>query len=147
MKMNYGHFRLPDWMRGIVRAIDREGARIGDEITYIGKDDGVVRRVTITEERKYRIWEEQARQIGIELENEIDEIDDLSERVAEEADRHVPYGTYERWSLFTQGQLWDMELFEAGLRTAMEDPYDESRLPAYLLYFRAEELIYGQIGQ
>lgn len=142
---------LPDWMRGIVRATDRAGARIGDEVMY-GADDGVMRRVTVTAERKYRIWEEQAREIGRELEREMGSdrldalIDDLPQRVAEEADNHVPYGTYERWMLFTEGELYDMEEFEDALQTAMNDPYDLGRLPAYLLYFKAEELIYGQIG-
>ena len=136
---------LPDWMRGIVRAVDRTGARIGDEITYDG-DDGVVRRTTITEERKYRIWEEQAKEIGRELVRQGEAAD--TQRIAEEADNHVPYGTYERWMLFTQGQLWEeSNNFEDGLRTAMNDPWDEGRLPAYLLYFRAEELIFQGIEE
>ena len=143
---------LPNWMSGIIRAVDREGARIGHEVSYLS-EDGVWKTTTITEEKKYEIWKAQARAIGQEIEAEGPYFDtfgltyhsSVGERVAEEADNHVPYGTYERWSLFTQGELWrfgnDAE-FADGLRSAAEDPDDESRLPAYCLYFKAKQLIY-----
>lgn len=132
---------LPDWMRGINRAIN-QGIRTGDTVTI--RETG--EKITITDERRYRIWEEEAREIGREIAKEMPYVEDMDVRVAEEADNHVPYGTYERWMLYTQGLLWQMDEFEDGLRSAMDDPYDAGRLPAYLLYFKAEELIYEGIS-
>jgi hypothetical protein len=138
---------LPDWMRGITNAIYRTGARIGDEVRYTG-DDGVDRGITITADKKYRIWERQAKEIGYDIgrdtTGEFDDDDDVSERVHEEADNHVPYGHYDRWMLFTEGQLYDMDEGEwsEAIGYQYRDESDRSRLPAVSLYNRAIQLIW-----
>ena len=137
---------LPDWMRGINRRV-RTGSRVGDEIGYLS-DDGVERFTTITDEKLYRIWEEEAKEIGRDIAREFPYYEgEVDERVAEEADNHVPYGHFERWNLFTQGTLWTHEMWDEAVDAQAQDKGDSSRLPAYLLYFQAERLIYEGMNE
>jgi len=134
---------LPDWMRGINRVM-RQGRRTGD--TVFLKETG--REITITEERRYRIWEEEAKEIGRDIAREFPYYEgEVDERVAEEADNHVPFSHFDRWMLFTQGTLWYDETWDDAVNAQYENKGDESRLAAYMLYFKAEQLIYEGMNE